>query len=186
MNIDYYKDVLKNKLSPSRYKHSLQVYEVAITLAQIYSEDEEKVGIAALLHDYAKDLNIEELTKYVKIVDKQLLKFDSRVWHGPVGAYLVKKELSILDKEVYNAIYYHVYGRPNMTNIEKIVYVSDYIEPGRTMSGVDEIREMAKNDLNKAVLKTSQNIYEYLIKNNFKIHPNTFETFKYYEKLLEV
>ncbi|MCP6368247.1 bis(5'-nucleosyl)-tetraphosphatase (symmetrical) YqeK, partial [Klebsiella pneumoniae] len=81
----------------------------------------------------------------------------TELWHAPVGAFLVRNEVGITDKEVLDAIAYHTSGRPGMTLLEKIVYVADYIEPGRRFPGVDEVRELAKKDLNAALIQSLKN-----------------------------
>lgn len=75
-----------------------------------------------------------------------------------------KKEVGIKDKEVLKAIKYHTSGRPNMTLLEKIIYVADYIEPGRQFPGVEEVRELAKTSLDQALIKSLQNTITFLLK----------------------
>jgi predicted HD superfamily hydrolase involved in NAD metabolism len=94
-----------------------------------------------------------------------------------VGAYLVEKEVNLIDSEILNAIRYHTSGRVGMSLLEKIIYLADYIEPGRHFPGVDEVRKMADNDLNEALLASVRNTILFLVKKNQPIFPDTFATF---------
>lgn len=183
MEISEIKGIIKNKLSSDRYEHSIRVYKTAVELADIYKVDKERVGLAALLHDYAKNEPINTLEKYIKDVDSTLLKYDYRIWHGPAGAQLIREKLHITDEEILNAVYYHVYGRPQMSTIEKIIYLSDYIEPHRNFKGLDEVRKVAKKDLDLAVYYASKEIYHHLQKIRTSIHPNCLYVYKYYQEL---
>jgi len=106
-----------------------------------------------------------------------LLEYNSELWHAPAGAYLVEQEAGIADAEILDAIRYHTSGRPGMTLLEKVIYLADYIEPGRHFPGVDEVREMAKEDLNKALIKAVQNTIMFLMKKNQTIYPDSFHTY---------
>ena len=91
-----------------------------------------------------------------------------------MGAYLVEKEAGITDVEILDAIRYHTSGRPKMTLLEKIIYLADYIEPGRHFPGVEEVREIAKTDLDNALIQAIQNTIIFLMKKNQRIFPLTF------------
>jgi predicted HD superfamily hydrolase involved in NAD metabolism len=108
------------------------------------------------------------------------------LWHAPVGAYLVEKEVGIVDSDILNAIRFHTSGRPNMTLLEKIIYVADYIEPGRHFPGVEEVRELAKLSLNKALIMAIHNTIVFLMKKKQQIYPDTFLTYNDLVKNLEV
>lgn len=82
-----------------------------------------------------------------------LLEANTELWHAPVGAFLVEKEVGLTDEDILNAIRYHTSGRPGMSSLEKVIYVADYIEPGRKFPGVEEVRELAEQDLDKALLQ---------------------------------
>jgi predicted HD superfamily hydrolase involved in NAD metabolism len=99
------------------------------------------------------------------------------LWHAPVGAYLVEKEVGIVDAEIIDAIRFHTSGRPKMTMLEKVIYVADYIEPGRHFPGVEEVRELAKTSLNEALIKAIHNTIVFLMKKKQPIYPNTFLTY---------
>ncbi|MFC0270079.1 bis(5'-nucleosyl)-tetraphosphatase (symmetrical) YqeK [Metabacillus herbersteinensis] len=172
-------EVVKRQLTDHRYTHTLGVMETAIILAEKYGEDVKKVEQAAIFHDYAKFRNKDEMKKIIleQKMPQILLQYNSELWHAPVGAYLVKKEVGIEDADVLNAIKYHTSGRVNMSLLEKIIYVADYIEPGRHFPGVEEVRELARQELNSALIKTLQNTITFLLKKNQAIYPDTIETY---------
>ena len=147
--------IVRKQLTDHRYQHTVGVMETAISLANKYGVDEKKAELAAIFHDYAKFRDKEEMRSIIieQHMDKELLEYNSELWHAPVGAYLVEKEAGITDTEILDAIRYHTSGRPKMTRLEKVIYLADYIEPGRKFPGVDEVREIAEKDLNKALIQ---------------------------------
>ncbi|WP_374718129.1 bis(5'-nucleosyl)-tetraphosphatase (symmetrical) YqeK [Neobacillus sp.] len=171
--------IVKVQLTEHRYQHTLGVMETAISLARLYGADEKKAELAAIFHDYAKFRPKEEMREIIKShsFPKDLLEYNAELWHAPVGAYLVEKEAGITDKEVLDAIRYHTSGRPGMTLLEKIIYLADYIEPGRQFPGVDEVRELAKESLDRALIKSVQNTINFLMKKNQRVYPETFHMY---------
>ncbi|WP_175639805.1 bis(5'-nucleosyl)-tetraphosphatase (symmetrical) YqeK [Metabacillus schmidteae] len=171
--------IVAEQITEHRYVHTLGVMETAIHLSQKYGGDVKKAELAAIFHDYAKFRPKKEMEKIIKDQEMpaKLLEHNSELWHAPVGAYLVKKEVGIKDKEILRAIKYHTSGRPNMTLLEKIIYVADYIEPGRHFPGVEEVRELAETSLDKALLKSLQNTISFLLKKNQAIYPDTLKTY---------
>lgn len=170
--------ILEKHLPEKRYVHTLGVLETALTLANGTNLDLKKVELAAIFHDYAKYHPEAEMKELInQHFPKDLLKFDKEIWHGPVGAYLVKTELGIDDPDVFDAIYYHTTGRANMSLLEKIIYVADYIEPGRNFPGVEEARRLANENLDDAVLFAVQNTIRFLVNKGKSIYPDTFHTY---------
>jgi predicted HD superfamily hydrolase involved in NAD metabolism len=171
--------IVKEQLTEHRYQHTLGVVETAIQLAEKYGADVKKAEMAAIFHDYAKFRPKEEMKEIIKEqgFPQDLLEFNSELWHAPVGAYLVEKEAGITDPEIIDAIRFHTSGRINMTLLDKVVYLADYIEPGRHFPGVEEVREIAKQSLNKALIKAIQNTILFLMKKNQTIYPDTFHTY---------
>lgn len=171
--------IVKEQLTEHRYLHTIGVMETAISLANIYHADWKKAELAAIFHDYAKFRPKEEMKQIIidQHMPNELLDFNSELWHAPVGAYLVQKEAGISDPEVLDAIKYHTSGRIGMTLLDKIIYLADYIEPGRHFPGVDEVREIAKFSLNKALIKSIQNTILFLMKKGQPVFPSTFFTY---------
>lgn len=171
--------IVKQHLPEKRYIHTIGVMETAIELAKKYGCDERKAELAGIFHDYAKYRPVEEMRQVIikERMPQELLKFHSELWHGPVGAFLVKKEVGISDEEILHAIRYHTTGRPNMTVLEKVVFLADYIEPNRSFPGVEQVRELSKDNLNLAVLQAVSNTVQFLLKKNQLIYPQTIETY---------
>ena len=80
-----------------------------------------------------------------------LSNFHKELWHAPVGAIIARNEFGIADEDILNAIRYHTTGRTNMSLLEKLLYVSDMIEPGRDFPGVDALRELAEESIDFAM-----------------------------------
>lgn len=146
-SIEEIKNELKSNLSEKRYEHSIGVMEKAMELAKIFGEDEEKAAYTALVHDIAKEMTEEELLNYAIENNLALSKYDESipmVLHGIIGADIVKKKYNFTD-EMCDAIYYHTTGRPNMTMLDKIVYVADKSEERtRNSEHANKLREITK------------------------------------------
>ncbi|WP_010678200.1 bis(5'-nucleosyl)-tetraphosphatase (symmetrical) YqeK [Bacillus timonensis] len=172
-------EIVKVQLTEHRYQHTLGVMETAIELAKRFHADEKKAETAAIFHDYAKFRPKDEMKQI--IIDQQfpqdLLIHNTELWHAPVGAYLVKSEVGIDDDEILDAIRYHTSGREKMTLLEKIIFVADYIEPGRHFPGVEEVREVARKDLDTALIYSLRNTIIFLAKRNQAIYPDTIKTY---------
>jgi predicted HD superfamily hydrolase involved in NAD metabolism len=172
--------IVKEKITPHRYQHTLGVVETAIHLAKLYSVDQQKAEVAAIFHDYAKFRDATEMKNIIKKVTEipnDLLEYDKELWHAPVGAYLLEREVGITNSEVLDAIRYHTTGRPNMSPLEKVVCLADYIEPGRIFPGVEEVRVMAEEDLEKALAQSLLNTIVFLEKKGQKVYPLTRDTY---------
>lgn len=172
-------EIVKKQLTKHRYEHTLGVMETALQLAETYGADKKKAELAAIFHDYAKFRDKEEMKSIIKEqnLGDEWLKFNSELWHAPVGAYLAEKEAGITDQEILEAIRYHTSGRPDMTVLEKVIYLADYIEPGRHFPGVEEVRELAKRDLDQALIQAIKNTIQFLLKRNQRVFPLTLFTY---------
>ena len=170
---------VKPHLTDHRYTHTLGVVESAIELAERFKVDKEKAMIAAVFHDYAKFRDKEEMKKLVreKLNDKSFLGYGDELLHAPCGAYYVENEIGITDIEVLDAIRYHTTGRPGMTLLEKVVFLADYIEPGRQFPGVEKVREVALEDIDLACIMSLKNTMMFLMKKNQLIYPDTLATY---------
>ncbi|PZL74681.1 HD domain-containing protein [Enterococcus plantarum] len=169
-------------MSERRFQHVLGVEETAIALAAKYGASEEKASIAALTHDYAKERPDEEFEMIILRdgYDQDLLNYGNAIWHGLVGASMVQRELGIEDEEILEAIRLHTTGAAKMSLLDKIIYVADYIEPGRNFPGVNEARELALVDLDETVAYETKHTLLHLIEKEQKIYPKTIETYNYW------
>ena len=172
-------DLVRVQLPEKRYIHTLGVLESAKQLAERYGADIEKATLAAIFHDYAKYRPLDEMEDIIKKeqLPQDLLEYNSELWHAPVGAVLVEREADLHDEEILSAIRYHTSGRVGMSLLDKIIYLADYIEPGRSFPGVDEVRAVAEKSLNEAVLQAMGNTITFLIKKNQAIYPDTFHAY---------
>ncbi|AOT72774.1 bis(5'-nucleosyl)-tetraphosphatase (symmetrical) YqeK [Geosporobacter ferrireducens] len=175
-DLSYIENHIKEMLTEKRYQHSLGVQKTAIQLAKQYGASIEKASIAALIHDCAKDLSIEQLLKHAAqfdIIIDDLTKFHPELLHGAVGAALAKSLFSIHDEEIIDAVRYHTTGRSNMTMLDKIIYLADFIEPSRNFDGVDQLRAMASSNLDRATLMALEHTIYYVIKKSKLLHVDT-------------
>lgn len=169
-------------MNPERFQHVLGVEEAALALADRYGCDPKKASLSALLHDYAKEVEdqvfLDLIAKYD--LDKDLLNWDNNIWHGVVGAYKIAEDFGLEDEEIFQAIQRHTVGAGQMTLLDKVLYVADYIEPNRDFPGVDEARRIAKESLDKAVAYETAQTISYLAKKGIPIYPQTLETYNGY------
>ncbi len=181
--------ILEGRLKPERFIHSLNVADSALELAKIYGEDEEKAYICGLLHDIEKNSPMEEQKEYMLKLGDDLPKVvldNQKLWHAPAGACYIRDELGLTDPDMISAIKYHTTAKANMTLLEKIIYIADYISAERTYDGVEEMRTLAHEDINKAILVGTRFTLSELLKNDRVINQDTIDAYnemcEYYEK----
>lgn len=169
------------RMSERRFRHVLGVEETAIALAERYGESVEQASIAALTHDYAKERSDEEFQLAIKKGNyenkQELLKYGNAIWHGLIGADFVARELEITDEIILNAIRLHTTGAAEMSLLDKIIYVADYIEPGRNFPGVEDARVIALSNLDQAVAFETKHTLSHLIEEAKPVYPKTIETY---------
>ncbi|AMA72304.1 MULTISPECIES: bis(5'-nucleosyl)-tetraphosphatase (symmetrical) YqeK [Aneurinibacillus] len=169
-------EAVRGQMTKHRYEHTLGVMETAVRLAEKYGADKTKAETAAILHDYCKFWSEENMRKIIETtphIPKDLLEHDKELWHAHVGAEAVRRDLGIEDEEILNAIRYHTSGRENMTLLEKVVCLADYIEPGRQFPGVEELRQVAEEDLDRALAKALGGTIAFLVNREKRIYPLT-------------
>ena len=173
---------VKEQVSEKRFKHILGVEQAALELAQANDYELEKASVAALVHDYAKERSDSEFKALIVQtgLEQDLLNWNNFIWHGVVGAEIIKKELKITDEEILNAVRRHTVGAKEMTMLDQIVYVADYIEPGRDFPGVDQARQLAAESLRAAVEFETKHTLLYLMNNNKTIYPAAILTYNAY------
>ena len=156
--------------------HVLGTEETAAKLALRWGADEEDARRAALLHDCTKRLSREEhldlCKKYGIAVDEQERKNGGKLLHAKTGAALARDLFGVSD-EIYSAIYWHTTGKPEMTLLEKIIYLADYIEPTRNFGALKELRPLAYEDLDRAMLRGLTIAVEDLSRKGMVLHPNS-------------
>ncbi|MFD2618242.1 bis(5'-nucleosyl)-tetraphosphatase (symmetrical) YqeK [Terrilactibacillus laevilacticus] len=187
MRIEEANEAVQAILPKKRYIHTLGVVETAEKLAERYDANIEQAKLAAMLHDIAKYFSKEELSDIIKRrhdITNEILTFHHSLWHAPVGAAYIEEKYHITDKEVLDAVRYHTTGRQDMSLLDKIVFLADYIEPGREFPGVDEVRHLAKKNLDAAVGKSLQNTVIFLVERHQQVYPDTIYAYNTYIKNL--
>lgn len=169
-----FKNRLKDGMSERRYLHSLGVADEAKRLALLYGADEGKAYLAGLLHDCAKEIkNQAEKCDELGIRIDDMMRQNTGLIHGPLGAAVAKRDFGVSDEEILSAIRWHTLGRAGMTLLEKIVYIADYTEKNRVYEGVEELRKAVDADLDDAILLSIERHLKVLEKRGAAVHPNT-------------
>ncbi len=179
---------IKKVQDKKRFEHTLGVTYTAACLAMCYDIDTERAEIAGLLHDCAKCLSND---KKISLCKKQSIEINLTeaknpfLLHAKAGAYLAEHKYGVRDEDILNAVRYHTTGRPGMSMLEKIVFIADYIEPGRNHSTrLPELRRLAFQNLDKALVEILKDTLRYLRGTDHEIDPMTQKTYDHYNKSL--
>ncbi|TWT16202.1 bis(5'-nucleosyl)-tetraphosphatase (symmetrical) YqeK [Streptococcus sp. sy010] len=177
---------MAEQLSSKRFTHCLGVEKASIELAERYDVDKEQAGLAGLLHDYAKELSDQEFLDLIERyqLDSQLKQWNNNVWHGLVGIYKIQEDLGLTDSSILRAIEIHTVGSADMSDLDKVVYVADYIECGRDFPGVEKARELAYQSLDQAVAYETASTISHLIRQGLAVYPQTLATYNAYVNYL--
>ena len=178
MSFDYKwaEDELSKWISEKRLAHSVRVMETAEKLAGIWGADVEKAKIAGLLHDCGKLKDIKKILELCSYYEIELSKYDLlclKVVHAQLGAKLAERIYKITDKDVIGAIKKHTLGDANMSQLDKVIFVADYIEPGHEGRTYDKIRHIAYDDIDIAVQRAYDEVIKFNIDKNEYLHPMT-------------
>lgn len=180
---------LEQELNYRRFIHTLYVAGTAASLAMCYGADVEKAEMAGLLHDCAKCLDVRKMQRVCEKAGLELSGFEKNsgaLLHSKAGSVLAAEKYGITDPDMLNAIRYHTTGRPAMSLLEKIIFVADYIEPGRFAAvNLPEIRRMAFTDIDECLLKILYDTLVYLKSTGSEVDPMTQKTYEYYKQLFE-
>ena len=175
---------LKTKLDPMRYEHSLSVSFTCMNLAMRYGYDIDKAELAGLMHDCGKRFADEIILK--KCISHKIPVTDAEmkalpVLHAKYGAWLAENKYGIEDPEIISAIACHTTGKVDMSVLDKIVYIADYIEPNRReIPGLSKIRQIVFQNIDQAICLSSERTIRYLEDNGNKIDPMTIKTYEFY------
>lgn len=181
--IDNIEKDLKKMLSDRRYTHSRYVMMKAVELANIYGVDVNKAALAGLTHDITKEFSRDEYLEYAKSNNIKFDEYEEKqtgLMHGKIGAAYVKNKYG-LDEDIQNAIALHTITDPKMTDLDKIIFVSDKVEETRQSDkyDIEYERELSRINLDKTVIVIiNQNIIG-MIKDGKIIHPNCILTRNY-------
>ncbi|MCR5420675.1 MAG: bis(5'-nucleosyl)-tetraphosphatase (symmetrical) YqeK [Lachnospiraceae bacterium] len=179
---------MEKKLKHHRYIHSIGVAGISSALAMKYGEDVYKAQIAGILHDCAKSFPDSQLIKLCRKNNIEISDFEEKhgfLLHAKYGAYLAETKYGIKDEDIINSIRWHTTGRKNMSLLEKILFISDYIEPTRFKAvNLNKIREKVfnGNDIDEVLLMIMGDTIDYLSKYPEDIDETTKTAFEYYKK----
>ena len=183
--IDLIKEKVTEKLKnhPNRLAHVFGVYETALKLASAHHVDLDKAAIAALYHDYAKYDPIEKQVEHLELkIIKQYANYPV-IFHAYAAARELIFDFEIKDEEILNAIRHHVWGRPNMSDLEKIIFIADCCEPNRKFPDITYIYDLAIKDLNQATLYCMEAGIKDLQQRQIEPSIEQLEAFHYYKEV---
>ena len=175
--LEQLRPVALSYLKHKRIPHVLGTEQEAVRLAERYGADVEKARVAALLHDCTKKLSMEEQLALCEKYGIQLDELEQKtlkLLHSKTGA-AVARDMFGVDDEIYSAIWYHTTGHADMSKLEKIIYLADYIEPSRDFPGVDGLRNVCYEDLDKGLLKGLEMTIEEMTAMGNPVHRATIE-----------
>ena len=187
-NFSKTKKTLRKYLDRDRFEHSEGVMYTAAALAMRYGENLEKAQIAGILHDCAKCIPAKKKLKICKDNKIPVTDFEREhtfLLHAKVGAWVAREKYGVTDPEILSAITWHTTGKENMTLLEKIVYIADYIEPARNKAPrLAEIRKIAFENLNLCMYEILHDTLEYLDDDPQDIDQATIQAYNYYSDLI--
>jgi predicted HD superfamily hydrolase involved in NAD metabolism len=172
-------EALKARLTPEAFGHSERVAETAASLATIYAADPEEAQLAGLLHDWDRERDRGEILEAAMDAGLRVTPTDvakPRLLHAETGAASLVEELPGLPDSVLSAVARHTLGDVEMSDLDRIVYIADMIEPGRDFPGVDDLREAVGSvSLNALFALCYRHTLLYLIEEGRPIHPRTVD-----------
>ncbi len=167
-------------LSEKRFAHSLNVAQEAVKLAKKYGADPEKAELAGILHDILKDTPADKQLKIISdfgIIMSDVELSAKKFWHAIGGTVYIRSALNIADEEIIDAVRYHTTGRHNMTLLEKVIFVADFISKDRDYPGVEEMRRTAYKSLDRAIMEGIAFTVGDLLKNREPVVPETIDAY---------
>ncbi|MDI3281288.1 MAG: bis(5'-nucleosyl)-tetraphosphatase (symmetrical) YqeK [Bacillota bacterium] len=175
---------LRRRMLPRRFQHARRVAEAAGELALRFGANKEKAELAGALHDLARDeppaLLLQKAEAFGIVID-EISRLEPVLLHGPVGAEEARRELGVADEEVLRAIRLHTTGGPEMTRLDEVVFLADYIEPGRRFPGAVELRRLvAAGALEAALWEAARLTLQYVLGEGRPLHPATAEVYNAY------
>ena len=174
MNLKQAKELVRGRLSDKRYEHTLNVKKMAVKLAKIYGEDEERAALAALLHDSAKEISKDEMREILRAYPQYAEGGEERpapVWHGVCAAILARTQWGVTDEAVLSAIACHTAGKPGMTRLDKILYLADMTSAERDWPGVEKLRKLEKKNLDAAMLAALKQTNDFVLSQGKPLDP---------------
>lgn len=190
MELQEIRKKLKKTLEKGRYEHTKGVMYTAGCLAMAHGYSIEKAMLAGLLHDCAKCIPDDEKIKICEKNDIPITPVEyeapDKLLHAKLGSYLAETEYEVSDPEILHAIKVHTTGEPDMSILDKIIYIADYIEPGRDKaSNLEYVRKLAYKNLDACMAEILRDSLKYLSSRGGSIDPTTKMTYDFYRQYLE-
>ena len=178
------REMLSEKLTEKRMEHTLGVEYTATALAMKYGVNLEHAALAGLLHDCAKHLSTEKKLQKCEELNIPISSAERKnpeLLHAKLGAYYAKEKYGVKEPAILSAIECHTTGKPEMTTLDKIIYIADYIEPNRDKAPkLSMLRMLAFQDLDECLLEILENTIIFLRATNSEIDHTTLKTYQYY------
>lgn len=182
------KKLVKARLSEKRWTHTKNVKKMAVKLAKRWGTDPEKAAMAAILHDSAKELPKQELLQIFAdnaIIAENAPARPSPVWHGIAAAILAETQWGITDPEILSAIRCHTTGKPGMSKLDKIIYLADMTSAERDWPGVDDLRALEMQDLDRALCDALKRSIDFVEEKGGSLDPESVAAYEYAKAHLE-
>ncbi|MDD7739710.1 MAG: bis(5'-nucleosyl)-tetraphosphatase (symmetrical) YqeK [Fusicatenibacter sp.] len=180
---------LRKAIDTDRYHHTLGVMFTAASMAMVWDVDLTRARVAGLLHDCAKCIPNEKKISMCKKNEIPVTSFELAnpfLLHAKLGAYLAEKKYDVSDPEILSAITWHTTGKPDMTMLEKIIYIADYIEPARNKAPhLEKVRRLAFSDIDECMYQILKDSMEYLSSNPKTLDTTTADAYRFYKNLHE-
>lgn len=176
-------EIIKSRLTPKRLYHSICVAEKAKYLAEKYGADPEKAYTTGLVHDIMKNESVETMFELIESDGQVLTDSEKAITvtlHAIAGEIYLRKNLNVTDRELLSAVRWHTTGKEDMSLFEKIIYVADLVSDDREYPDVDEVRQLAEEDLDKTLLRGLSFTIEDNAKKYKLIHTDTVKAYNYY------
>lgn len=174
-NVEILTADIRSRLSDYRFIHSLNVADTAKSLAEKYGGDPGKAFLTGLMHDVLKEQDREEALRFFEAHGDVLTRLEKnapKLWHAMSGAVYLKETYDFPD-DMVSAVRYHTTGRENMTLLEKIIFIADFISADRDYPGVEDMRERAFVSLEYAMEEGLRFTINELSEKCAPIHPDT-------------
>lgn len=173
-------NIVKQNTGKSRFEHTLRVADLATKLAIHYDVDVDKTWLAAILHDLEKNISLEENDMLVRMygLDEKYIG-NQNLSHSKLAAVVSRDKLDINDKDILNAIAFHTTGRANMSMLEKIIFVADKCEEGRTYKEAAMLREKAFENIDDVCIFILKFLKESIENKGLEVDEDTIRALRY-------
>lgn len=167
--------LLQKSLPKKRFEHSLEVCKTAAIFAAAHKIDVEKAKISALLHDCGREIpsrdNLSKAKELGLVID-EVERNQPILLHAKIGMYLAEHKYGVTDKDILEGIRYHTTGTAHMSKFAQVIYLADLLEPTRCFPGIDEMRDLAKRNLDRTMIRAYAQTIRYLLEYDLLVHPD--------------